>query len=100
MKGLLAAALTVALAGAGLTAAPAEAAGRRVTAARPPMGGSVIAARPPMGWSVIAARPPMGWSSWSSLRGSISEAAIEAQADVMHAKLQRYGYRYVNIDAG
>ena len=42
----------------------------------------------------------MGWSSWSSLRGSISEAAIEAQADVMHSKLQRYGYQYVNVDAG
>lgn len=52
------------------------------------------------GHHVIAARPPMGWSSWSSLRGNISEAAIEAQADVMHSTLQRYGYQYVNIDAG
>jgi hypothetical protein len=49
---------------------------------------------------VIAAQPPMGWSSWSSLRGNITEAAIEAQADVMHSTLQRYGYRYINIDAG
>jgi hypothetical protein len=49
---------------------------------------------------IIAAHPPMGWSSWSSLRGSISEAAIEAQADVMHSTLQRYGYQYINIDAG
>jgi alpha-galactosidase len=79
MKGLLAAALTVALAGTALTAAPAQAGGRP---------------------HLIAARPPMGWSSWSSLRGSISETAIEAQADVMHSKLQRYGYQYVNVDAG
>jgi hypothetical protein len=49
---------------------------------------------------IVAARPPMGWSSWSSLRGSISEAAIEAQADLMHSQLQRYGYEYVNVDAG
>ncbi len=48
----------------------------------------------------LAARPPMGWSSWSSLRGNISEAAIEAQADAMHRYLQPYGYRYVNVDAG
>jgi hypothetical protein len=44
--------------------------------------------------------PPMGWSSWSSLHGKISASIIEAQADVMHASLQRYGYEYVNIDAG
>ncbi|MEZ0111043.1 alpha-galactosidase [Catenulispora sp. EB89] len=44
--------------------------------------------------------PPMGWSSWSSLREHISASIIEAQADAMHASLQRYGYQYVNIDAG
>jgi hypothetical protein len=44
--------------------------------------------------------PPLGWSSWSSLRENISASIIEAQADVMHADLQRYGYQYVNIDAG
>jgi alpha-galactosidase len=79
MKGLLAAAVTVALAGTGLAGAPAQAGGRH---------------------HIVSARPPMGWSSWSSLRGSIGEAAIEAQADVMHSKLQRYGYQYVNVDAG
>jgi hypothetical protein len=42
----------------------------------------------------------MGWSSWSALRGNISESIIEAQAQSMHDNLQRYGYRYVNIDAG
>ena len=45
-------------------------------------------------------RPPMGWSSWSSFHGGISESLIEAQATAMHNTLQKYGYRYVNIDAG
>jgi hypothetical protein len=42
----------------------------------------------------------MGWSSWSSLRGNISAASIEAQALALHDNLQKYGYEYVNIDAG
>jgi hypothetical protein len=44
----------------------------------------------------------MGWSSWSALRegSSLTEDGIKAQARVMHDKLQRYGYRYINIDAG
>ena len=46
--------------------------------------------------------PPMGWSSWSALRegSSLNQDGIKAQARVMHDKLQRYGYRYINIDAG
>ncbi|AHI00239.1 glycoside hydrolase family 27 protein [Kutzneria viridogrisea] len=48
----------------------------------------------------IAPTPPMGWSSWSSLRGRISEDSIKAQAQVMHDQLAAHGYRYVNIDAG
>lgn len=44
--------------------------------------------------------PPMGWSSWSAIRGHPTEANIEAQALAMHQNLQRYGYDYVNIDAG
>src|SRR5262245_17851261 len=46
--------------------------------------------------------PPMGWSSWSALRegGSLNQDGIKAQARVMHDKLRRYGYRYINIDAG
>ncbi len=46
-----------------------------------------------------APRPFMGWSSWSSMRGNISESAIKAQARVMAAKLKPFGYIYVNIDA-
>jgi hypothetical protein len=42
----------------------------------------------------------MGWSSWSALRKSFDQSTIEAEAQVMHDQLRRYGYRYVNIDAG
>src|SRR5579871_2997250 len=45
-------------------------------------------------------RPPMGWSSWSSFHGGISEALIESQAAAMHSTLARYGYQYINVDAG
>jgi len=91
MKRTLAAALTAALTlpATGSTAATGG------TAA-----GSAGAGPARGGWGGVAVRPPMGWSSWSSLRGNISAAKIEAQADVMHAVLQRFGYRYVNIDAG
>jgi alpha-galactosidase len=51
------------------------------------------------GWGNLL-EPPMGWSSWSTFHGGISEALIESQASAMHSALQRYGYQYVNIDAG
>ncbi|SEG87195.1 Alpha galactosidase A [Actinacidiphila yanglinensis] len=52
--------------------------------------------------AVASATPPMGWSSWSALRegSSLTEDGIEAQARVLHDKLQQYGYQYINIDAG
>ena len=50
---------------------------------------------------VVAVHPPMGWSSWSPLRGNISESIIEAQAQAMHdSGLQAHGYTYINVDAG
>jgi hypothetical protein len=48
----------------------------------------------------VAATPPMGWSSWSALRGNISEDKIKAEAQVMHDQLRSHGYQYVNIDSG
>jgi hypothetical protein len=42
----------------------------------------------------------MGWSSWSALRGNINATSIKAQALAMHNNLQKYGYEYINIDAG
>ena len=57
---------------------------------------------PPGATTGVPSTPPMGWSSWSALRegGSLTQDGIKAQARVMHDKLQRYGYRYINIDAG
>ncbi|SEC43541.1 Alpha galactosidase A [Streptomyces sp. 3213] len=50
----------------------------------------------------VSSTPPMGWSSWSALRegSGLTQDGIKAQARVMHDKLRRYGYRYINIDAG
>ncbi len=48
----------------------------------------------------IPPNPPMGWSSWSSLRENISASIIEAQAKQLHDNLGRFGYQYVNVDAG
>ena len=50
--------------------------------------------------ATVPLAPPMGWSSWSSLHSGISEAKIEAEATELHDNLQRYGYVYVNVDAG
>lgn len=56
----------------------------------------------------LAQKPYMGWSSWSleSTTASgygtkwLTEAHVEAEADVVHQKLQESGYQYINIDAG
>jgi hypothetical protein len=43
----------------------------------------------------------MGWSSWSFLRGKVSEENVKAQVDALFAAhLPDYGYRYINLDAG
>lgn len=47
-----------------------------------------------------APRPYMGWSSWSFMRRDITAAKIEAQAQVLAARLKPYGYTYVNMDSG
>jgi hypothetical protein len=48
----------------------------------------------------IADKPYMGWSSWSSLRKDFDEGKIVAEADVMADKLKKYGYTYIDLDAG
>ena len=60
----------------------------------------------------LAAKPYMGWSSWSMQSSKypglnpdgdysyLTEANVLKQADAMAAKLKKYGYEYVNIDAG
>lgn len=64
------------------------------------------------GASGIAAKPYMGWSSWSMQSSKypglnpdgdysyLTEANVLKQADALASKLKKYGYNYVNIDAG
>jgi hypothetical protein len=59
-----------------------------------------------------AAKPYMGWSSWSMQSSKypglnpdgdysyLTEANVLKQTDALAAKLKKYGYEYVNIDAG
>ncbi|MFE0518438.1 alpha-galactosidase D [Streptomyces sp. NPDC058954] len=60
----------------------------------------------------IAAKPYMGWSSWSMQSSKypglnpdgdysyLTEANVTKQTDALAAKLKKYGYEYINIDAG
>ncbi|MGW6737885.1 alpha-galactosidase D [Streptomyces sp. NPDC055013] len=62
--------------------------------------------------STVAAKPYMGWTSWTMQSSKypglnpkgdysyLSEANVTKQTDAMAAKLKKYGYEYVNIDAG
>lgn len=66
----------------------------------------------PAAQSAVAEKPYMGWSSWSlqttsypgvNTNGSYSyltEANVNKQTDALASKLKKYGYEYVNIDAG
>jgi hypothetical protein len=63
---------------------------------------SAASASTPDPWAV---RPYMGWSSYSmqvySGNGKwITGDQLIKQSDAMHAKLQKYGYNYINVDAG
>ncbi|WBB66590.1 CBM35 domain-containing protein [Micromonospora sp. WMMD812] len=102
---VLAAALAVVL-GAG--AVPAQGAAPSPEPARAP--GAAVA--DPSAAGGLAARPYLGWSSWSMQSSKypglnpdgdysyLTEANVLKQADALAAKLKRYGYEYVNIDAG
>ncbi|MFC0112905.1 glycoside hydrolase family 27 protein [Kibdelosporangium aridum] len=60
----------------------------------------------------LAALPYMGWSSWSMQSSKypglnpkgdyswLSEANVIKQTDAVASKLKRYGYEYINMDAG
>ncbi|MGW6909417.1 alpha-galactosidase D [Streptomyces sp. NPDC054940] len=62
--------------------------------------------------TTVAAKPYMGWTSWTMQSSKypglnpkgdysyLSEANVTKQTDAMAAKLKKYGYEYVNIDAG
>ncbi len=51
----------------------------------------------PKFWT-FAPRPPMGWNSWDCFATTVTEAQTLAQADVMAAKLKRFGWEYVVVD--
>jgi hypothetical protein len=60
----------------------------------------------------VAEKPYMGWSSWSLQTTSypgvnpdgnysyLTEANVNKQTDALASKLKKYGYEYINIDAG
>ncbi|MEV7867720.1 CBM35 domain-containing protein [Streptomyces sp. NPDC088124] len=64
------------------------------------------------GGTAVAEKPYMGWSSWSlqttsypgvNPRGNYSfltEDNVNRQTDALASKLKKFGYEYVNIDAG
>ncbi|MFD8160514.1 alpha-galactosidase D [Streptomyces malaysiensis] len=92
--------VVLALAAAFATAAPA-------VRAQPDDGSATSAAS-----VTAAAKPYMGWSSWSMQSSKypglnpngdysyLTEANVLKQTDAMAAKLKKYGYEYINIDAG
>ena len=47
---------------------------------------------------LLTPTPPMGWNSWDSFGTTVTEADTRAAADVMHAKLQPFGWRYITVD--
>ncbi|MFJ8137640.1 alpha-galactosidase D [Streptomyces sp. NPDC096013] len=62
--------------------------------------------------ATLAAKPFMGWSSWSMQSSKypglnpdgdysyLTEANVTKQTDALASKLKKFGYTYVNIDAG
>lgn len=70
----------------------------------PPAKDARRTAAPDDGISELSAAPYMGWSSYSMqvYEGGqwITADQIMAQSDAMHDKLQKFGYEYINIDAG
>ena len=47
---------------------------------------------------LLAPTPPMGWNSWDSYGTTVRENQVKANADVMAAKLAKYGWKYVVVD--
>jgi len=48
--------------------------------------------------TILAPTPPMGWNSWDTFGPSVREEEVKANADVMAAKLAKYGWKYVVVD--
>ncbi|MFE7443356.1 alpha-galactosidase D [Streptomyces chartreusis] len=83
-----------------------------VTAAVPAAQAETTAPPAATAGTEVAAKPYMGWTSWTMQSSKypglnpkgdysyLSEANVIKQTDAMAAKLKKYGYEYVNIDAG
>lgn len=52
----------------------------------------------PAGEPPVAPRPPMGWNSWDAYGTTVREQDVKANADVMAARLARYGWTYIVVD--
>ncbi|MFB6705514.1 carbohydrate-binding protein [Streptomyces sp. NPDC056333] len=87
-------------------AAPSEA------PATSPVATTAVADAAGTGEDGVAQKPYMGWSSWSLQTTSypginpngnysyLTEANVDKQTDALASKLKKYGYEYINIDAG
>lgn len=53
---------------------------------------------PPVDFHAWATKPPMGWNSWDCFGTTVTERQIKEQADVMAAKLKKYGWQYITVD--
>lgn len=52
-------------------------------------------------WSTLARRPPMGWRSWNAMGGSVTQADIQANVDLLVSTgLAATGYASAGIDEG
>ncbi|MCX4878507.1 carbohydrate-binding protein [Streptomyces sp. NBC_00847] len=103
----LRAAVVLALAAGAVTAVTAAPAAHAETTGTTGTTASAVSDAP-----AVAAKPYMGWSSWSMQSSKypglnpdgdysyLTEANVAKQTDALAAKLKKYGYEYVNIDAG
>ncbi|MGN6426189.1 MAG: X2-like carbohydrate binding domain-containing protein [Leifsonia sp.] len=87
---------------AGATPTPTATASPAASATPPTPAAAATTAAAPDAW---AAKPYMGWSSYSMQVYSgnpkwITADQLLAQSDAMHAKLQKAGYDYINVDSG
>ncbi|MFJ8112099.1 alpha-galactosidase D [Streptomyces sp. NPDC096132] len=83
-----------------------------VTAAPAAQAGTEAPTTPAATTTTPAAKPYMGWTSWTMQSSKypglnpkgdysyLAEANVDKQTDAMAAKLKKYGYEYINIDAG
>ena len=55
---------------------------------------------PPAASIALAPTPPMGWNSWDSFGLTITESQFRENVDVLHRRLQPFGWNLAVIDEG